>query len=167
MKEVSAVNQRVITLLKKIDHFNDFTSADINSLLDLGRLREYKPGDVIIKEGDYDCWVYFLLSGGLEIVKDGQRVGLMHRAGDLVGEMGVIDGSPRSATIQAVKPSMLLGIDASIVDRQVKTGHLAFCYTIYRLFAEVLAARLRITTQENIALNKKLQQLEAAAPRRA
>ncbi|MEW6220667.1 MAG: cyclic nucleotide-binding domain-containing protein [Thermodesulfobacteriota bacterium] len=159
MREValSRENLHIIEMLRRIERFSGFSDRDLRSLVEVARLREYAPGETVIREGEFDCWVYFLLTGALEIVKGEQPVGRLQRLGDLFGEMGIIDGSPRSATIRAVKNSLILGVDGSVVDRQVKKRDLAFCYTIYRLFAEVLAARLRATTEENIRLTNLLQ----------
>jgi len=154
-------NQKVMSLLRRIEKFKPFTDDDLRSFLDLGKLREYEPGEVIIKEGDLDCWVYFLISGEVKIVKQGKDVLVLRRSGDLFGEMGVIDGAPRSATIWARSKTMALGVDCSLFDRKQKTNDLAFCYTIYRLFAEVLADRLRLTTEAMAKLQAELQKKEA------
>jgi len=67
--------------------------------------------------------------------------------------MGVITGSPRSATIMASsKKSLVLGVDASMVDRSLKTNDPSFAYKMYKLFAEILTSRLRNTTEENVRL---------------
>jgi CRP-like cAMP-binding protein len=121
-------------------------------LIKSSKFRAYEPGEILIKEGEYDCWVYFLISGQLEIVKAVKAIGHLQRNGDMFGEMGVIDGSPRSASIRAVTNSLVLGLDASYLDQKQKMSELSFCYIIYRLFAEVLAVRLRDTTEENIKL---------------
>jgi len=153
---------KVVQLLKKIDRFSAFSDSDLKSLTGMVKLREYKAGEILIKEGEFDCWVYFLIYGLLEIVKDGKVikdrkiVSTLKRNGDLFGEMGVIDGSPRSASIRAIKDSLVIGLDASLIDRKIKTNETVFCYTIYRIFAEVLAARLRIMTEDNIRLKERI-----------
>ena len=102
--------------------------------------------------GDYDCWMYILLKGSVNIVKDDKIIRKLQRNGDIFGEMGIIDGSPRSASIVAAKECLVLGIDGSIIDRCLNDNNVVFCYTIYRIFSEVLAARLRDTTTENTKL---------------
>lgn len=137
-----------------------FSDNDLKAFLSLSKLIRFKPGDVLIREGEFDCWVYFLITGSLDIEKEGKVIGKLQRNGDLFGEMGVIEGSPRSATIKAATESIVLGVDASVIDRKFKTNEIYFCYTIYRLFAEVLASRLRNTTQENSLLREKILTLE-------
>lgn len=158
MRETSYLtdNQKVLGLLKKIESFRPFTDGDLQSFLDLGKLKEYHPGEYIIKEGEIDFWVYFLLVGEVEILKEGGSIKKLQRSGELFGEMGVVDGSPRSASICAVTKCLLLGVDGSLLDRNTKQNELAFNYTIFRLFAEVLAERLRLSTEEISRLKKEL-----------
>ncbi|MBU0731045.1 MAG: cyclic nucleotide-binding domain-containing protein [Proteobacteria bacterium] len=153
-------NIKILELLRQIKRFDIFSDNDLNSFLKLSNLLTYKPNEVIIKEGEYDCWVYFLIKGSLDIIKDGKVIGKLQRNGDLFGEMGVIEGSPRSASIRANAESVVLGVDASVIDRKFKTNEIFFCYTIYRLFSEVLAARLRNTTEENTVLRQELRALK-------
>jgi CRP-like cAMP-binding protein len=153
-------NENLVALLKRIQRFEVFSDAQIAAFLQLSRLREYQAGEVLIREGEYDCWMYFLLSGTLEIVQDDEIIGKLQRGGELFGEMGVIDGSPRSASIRAATKALVLGIDASVVDQQLQGNEINFCYTIYRMFAEVLAIRLRDTSRENARLRDENQRLK-------
>lgn len=148
-------NTEIINLLESIEKFQPIPREDLNTLVEMGRIREYKPGEVIIHQGDYDCWVFILLQGSVKIFKDDRHIGDLRRNGDVFGEMGIIDGSPRSATITAGDNCIILGIDGSVIDRCLNDDNLLFCYTIYRIFSEVLAARLRDTTQENARLSSE------------
>ncbi len=61
-------------------------------------------GDLILEEGDFSDFAYQIVSGDVEIFKivDGQRVVLGHAGpGEYLGEMGLIDDSPRSASARA------------------------------------------------------------------
>ena len=161
MREVDNAdeNSEILRLFSGIQKFAMLPEDDLRNFIKSGRLRVYEPGEALIKEGEYDCWVYFLISGNLEIIKSGKPIGQLQRNGDMFGEMGIIDGSPRSATIRAAAKSLVLGLDASYIDRKQKTSDLSFCYILYRLFAEVLAARLRDTTDENIRLREAISKI--------
>ena len=101
-------NKRLIILLKKIDRFKLFSDEDIRVFLELAKLKEYDAGEVVIEEGEADTWIYFLISGTIEIVKDNKVIGHLRRTGDIFGEMGVINGSPRSATVRASENKALV-----------------------------------------------------------
>jgi CRP-like cAMP-binding protein len=160
-------NKRLINLLKKIERFNLFSDEDIRRFLELAKLKEYDAGEVIMGEGEADTWLYFLIGGAVEIVKDSKVIGYLHRTGDIFGEMGVIDGSPRSATVLASdKKAVVIGVDASLVDRRLREKDISFAYTMYRLFAEILAVRLRHTTEENVRLLEENRSLKKRLTKR-
>ena len=154
-------NEKVLRILRDIDQFTQFSNEDIMSFLDVGKLIEYDKGEEIIQEGESEFYVYFLLSGGVTIAKEGKNVKTLRRTGELFGEMGLIDGAPRSATVTAIQKTLVLRLDSSIVGKNPEAQELALGYTIYRLFCEVLAERLRITTEENTQLKKQLDQKTA------
>lgn len=66
--------------------------------------KEFNAGDIIIEEGEPSDFVYKILSGEVEILKElhGQTIilGVM-KPEDFLGEMGVMDGQPRSASVRA------------------------------------------------------------------
>ena len=68
------------------------------------------PGDVLFKKGDPARSMYVVLSGELRI-GDGNVILENATAGAIVGEMALIDHSPRSATVTAVSPTTLAEID--------------------------------------------------------
>jgi len=67
-------------------------------------VREYKNGDIILREGDPSDFAYKILSGEVEVFTEyGDEIiilGVM-RAGEFLGEMGIVDGQPRSASARA------------------------------------------------------------------
>lgn len=154
-------NSNVLALLKRIEKFKAFSDDDLRSFIQYGKLMEYAAGETIIKKGEVDNWAFFLISGQVKIVKGDKTFAVFQRSGDLFGEMGVIDGSPRSASVWALSKSMVLGIDCTALAKDQLPQGTALHYTVFRLFAEVLAERLRITNEEVSALQKALQEKEA------
>jgi CRP/FNR family transcriptional regulator, cyclic AMP receptor protein len=70
-------------------------------------VRSVKAGDALIRHGEPDRTLYFVLSGELEIVvrsSDGLTMGRVARvgAGSVLGELAFFDGGPRSAGAWAV-----------------------------------------------------------------
>lgn len=146
--------------LKEIPTLSTFSEEELKGLLELSKIRKYEPGELILEEGFFDSWIYFLISGKVKIVKHGEDVSTLKRVGDIFGEMSIIDGSPRSASVYAVDKTVCLATDASYIDRLSDNDRIAFCYILYRIFSEILAERLRSTTEELIKEkeeNKKLR----------
>jgi CRP-like cAMP-binding protein len=66
--------------------------------------REYKQGETIMHQGDASDYVYRITSGEVEVFLEtaGRRVVLGRvKQGELLGEMGVLDGQPRSASAES------------------------------------------------------------------
>lgn len=154
-------NKNALALLRRIEKFQAFTEDDLQSFLEVGKIREYEPGETILNKGESDQWVYFLLSGEVKIVKGEKTFAILRRGGDLFGEMGVIDNAARSASVWAQTKAVLLGVDCSKLKEKQSMRGTIFHYTIFRLFAECLADRLRITTEEVVHLQKELKEKEA------
>jgi len=147
-----------LSILKKIGNIptlSSFSEDDLKGVLELSKIRKYEKGEVIIEEGVFDSWIYFLVSGEVKVVKHDNELSILKRTGDVFGEMGIIDGSPRSASIYAVEETVCLATDASYIDRLSGNDKIVFSYILYRLFAEILANRLRLTSEELISLKEE------------
>jgi len=78
------------------------------------KIQEFEAGQVILRENPPGDSAYIILSGGVEITKriEGQKVVLVRLgAGGIFGEMSLIDGSPRSATVTATEPTRVSAIN--------------------------------------------------------
>ena len=145
-------NRDIIQKLREIAIFKSLNREELRGILNMSKVVSYEEEEYIIREGQFDNWIYFLLSGKVGIQKQGENIAQLQRLGDLFGEMGVIDGSPRSASIIALAKTTCLGIDASYVDRLEGGSKIIFTSILYRIFAEILANRLRKADQELVKL---------------
>jgi len=149
------VNNDLLGKIKQIPSLIVFSDEELSALLTYSKLRTYEPGEVIFKENSYDAWIYFLISGRVRLLRDGRELRTLRRRGDLFGEMSVIDGMPRSATVVAENETTCLAVDASLLDNVQDTAHTAFHYVLYRFFAEILAERLRDTNAELVQIKER------------
>lgn len=77
---------------------------DVDLLLNSGHEARYTPGEVIFREGDASDGVYLILAGVIHVTAmgaPGEGVLAMAKPNEVVGEMGVLDGAPRSGTATA------------------------------------------------------------------
>lgn len=144
-----------IDKLRNIPTLSPFTKKNLEGLIRLSKIRKYQPEEVILEEGGFDKWIYFLISGKVQVIKDGKTISTLQRTGDIFGEMGIIDGSARSATIQALDETVCLATDASDINELSGNDQLAFGYILYRVFSEILANRLRVTSEELVKAKEK------------
>ncbi len=154
-------NLKYVEKLKKIPSFEDFSDKDLLGILEMSKLRQYEPGEVILKEGGYDSWIFFLISGKIKVVKNDESLSILKRTGDVFGEMGIIDASPRSATIYSVDKTVCLATDASYIDRLSGNDKYIFSSILYRVFSQILAERLRETSAELIKAKEEIERLKA------
>ena len=162
-------NVQNIQRLMSIPGLKDFETRNLSKLLRLSKIREYEDGEAIIREGDNDPWLYFLLSGKVKISKRGVVIGRLTEVGEIFGEMRIVDSMARSATVTADGPAVCLCVDTSARGRMSRTDdrdeRLDFLLLLYRIFAEYMSIRLRTTNEELIRAKKAIAALRKQNPR--
>lgn len=81
------------------------------------------PGDILFRDGDAPDSVYLIKEGEIEISKGKgtkKKVLAILTEGDFLGEMAVIDGSPRSATAKAVTETRLITLDTEEFKKEIE-----------------------------------------------
>lgn len=159
--ELLKENMELIDKLKEMPVLHAFGKRDIGKLFSFSNVKRYSAGETIIEEGSYDNWIYFLVGGSVRIIKNGKEIDELRRTGDIFGEMCVIDGNPRSASIQAVGNVTCLATDVSFMDSLYNEDKVAFCSIFYQMIAEVLACRLRETSSELARHKEEIQKLKS------
>lgn len=105
----------VSELLKGIDLFSKLTEAQLEQLISLVEPKSFCRDETIILEKDESVQALYLIASGEVKVymtdSDGKEtiLSLLGR-GDFFGEMSLIDGEPRSASVKAVTAASLLVI---------------------------------------------------------
>jgi len=103
--------------------------------------REFEAGDIIFKEKDEGGSMFIIQSGEVEVsaTKNNQKVVYAHLAkGAIFGEMALIDGNPRSATVTALKRTHCVEIS-----RMLFQQNLASLSPWLKSFFQIMAERLR------------------------
>ena len=98
-------------LITEFPLFDGFTADGARRLLKSGEVKDYAADEVLMKEGDKADFVVLLLTGGLEVFvsRSGNDVVLTEtKPGTITGELAVLCGIPRSASVRAQKASSVL-----------------------------------------------------------
>lgn len=94
--------------------FSDLTSAEFVDVANLLVRKVVKAGDVVFRTGDPGDSMFIVSTGEVEafVEKGGRRLvlGTLHD-GDFFGELAVLSGEPRTATVTATRSTELLELD--------------------------------------------------------
>ena len=109
------------------------------------------PGDVLFRAGDAGKDMYVLIEGALE-VQVGDKVVESAIPGAMVGEMALIDDSPRTATVVATAPSKLVPINLRRFHFLVQQNPFFASHVM-----KVMVERLRQMNQRLISLGRPIE----------
>jgi cGMP-dependent protein kinase 2 len=96
------------------------TSDDLTEVLETAEVKSVKAGETIIKEGDEGRDIFVIRSGSMVVEKaiGGRPVFLSYLpAGSYVGEMALIEGGRRTATVRAAIKSEVIRLDGDAFSR--------------------------------------------------
>lgn len=142
----------LIQRFKHLPLLKSLKDVYLKRILEMSKIRKFTPGETITAEGAHDCWFYVLIDGEVKIVKGNDEIARLKNIGDTFGELAIVDGEARSASVQAVGTTVCLAVNASFLGREDKSEHHVFYAVIYRLFAEIVASRLRAVNEELVRL---------------
>ena len=103
---------------------------------------EVHAGEVVIHEGDTADRLFLVRTGRLRVLvddEDGPRTVRELGAGAAIGELALLTGSPRSATVQAVRDGELLELDAEVFHALLENDP-GFAISVARALARQLQA---------------------------
>ena len=162
MGENDFINDNAATIqhIKKIPGLESFKGEDLEQFLKFSEIKTYTDNEIIIEENSRDDRVFYLISGKVKVMKSGKELVVLRRIGDVFGEIGVVTGIARSASVYALGHTTCLAIHVSQIDNLNEDNRLTFKYLIFRGFAEILANRLKKTTDELIETQKQLAKIK-------
>jgi signal transduction histidine kinase len=113
-------HEDIATALRRSRMFAELPDEDVDALARASRRVDLEPGEVLLEEGSPPDAMYVVTSGDLEVTRQATGTPLLLNVvgpGDLIGELGVAHGRPRSATVRARTAAEVQRIGASALDR--------------------------------------------------
>jgi ribosome-associated toxin RatA of RatAB toxin-antitoxin module/CRP-like cAMP-binding protein len=106
----------------------ELSDAQVQTLASVMELKDLKEGEVLVREGMADEHLYVIVSGVLGVVKNAgaaEQVTLNTlSAGDFAGELSWLDGAQRYASLMAMAPTRVIGLERaqleSLVDKDAQ-----------------------------------------------
>jgi cAMP-dependent protein kinase regulator len=89
--------------LTAIPIFSELSDDEAKRLAAFATETSIADGQILMKQGDYSTELIAIEEGTAEVLRDGQRVASLS-AGDLIGEMGLLERRPRNADVIATSP---------------------------------------------------------------
>jgi predicted CoA-binding protein/signal transduction histidine kinase len=102
------------SFLKRVPLFEGLPEEDFARLCEMVEQKRFSAGDLMFEEGEAGDRAYVIEEGSVEIIKksSGREVLLAVRdAGEVIGEMSLIEDVPRNATVRARTDILTLAID--------------------------------------------------------
>jgi len=142
----SIKDDRAYAILKKLSFFEGVDSKTLYESVASIKLKRYDKGEVIIKEGELDDTIFLLVKGAVAVFKHRRYekeklVGVL-KEGEVFGEIVLLLGQPRSATVKvSVNESLILSfrLDKDKIDAGALSKS---SILIYKNIATSLALKL-------------------------
>ena len=115
------ISQRLTALdLARVELFREMNEQERLKLAERLRSAPFMKGEVMTRQGAEAHWLYILTKGSAEVIvsTDGgvhKSVAVLH-AGDFFGEMSLLTGEPRSASLKALEDSECYRLDRQAFD---------------------------------------------------
>lgn len=113
--------QALLSRLSHVHLLQSLPPEDISPLVHSARIVRLEPGQELFREGEAGSSLYLIDEGELEVIRGGVRVAIL-TPGESVGEMAVVTGAPRTATIRALEKTRLFYIPKPAFDELVNSA---------------------------------------------
>lgn len=154
--------EKIIALLARMPMLSMFTHEQLGMILKYTTIRIYEFGETIITEGAVERTFFIMISGSVYVLKNGVHISTLDQPGDLFGEMTIIDGSARSASIVAQERTICIGINATFLESAADSEQALMSQNIlFRAIAQLLAERVRSMNGELVTMRRELADIKA------
>jgi CRP-like cAMP-binding protein len=95
--------------LARVPLFAGCSEEEVREIASLAHMLRFEDGGVIVPEGEEGLGFYLLMSGEARVLQGGEEVNRLS-AGEFFGEIALLDGTPRTASVIADGRVVCLGI---------------------------------------------------------
>jgi len=124
MRTMSSSSEDTIALLHRVPVFSTLSPEELEHVAQVAMPRRFQAGEIVFKEGDEGSTCYVVRSGRARAVRehpDGRSITLAHFGpGDIFGEMAMLDGDRRSATVESIDETDAVAILSADMHRLLR-----------------------------------------------
>lgn len=131
---------QIPTAIDQLDLFSPLSAEERSQLAQGAQERRYAPGEIIVREGDKSSSMFLVQAGQLTVSIHGARGETRKLAmlppGEAFGEISLLTGEPRTATVRAQTEAVLIEITKDILGPILESNP-----SLVEAFSEVMRER--------------------------
>ena len=102
-------SKEIVSQLAKVPLFSDCSQRDLQTISRVVKDIDHPAGTVIAREGDPGVGLFVIVEGSADVSIGGKKKASVG-PGEFFGEIALLDGGPRTATVTATSDVRLLGL---------------------------------------------------------
>jgi small-conductance mechanosensitive channel/CRP-like cAMP-binding protein len=131
---------QIPTAIDQLDLFSPLSEEEKSQLAQGAQERRYAPGETIVRQGDRSSSMFLVQAGQLTVSIQGARGETrrlaMLQPGEAFGEIGLLTGEPRTATVRAQTEAVLIEITKDVLGPILESNP-----SLVEAFSEVMRER--------------------------
>ena len=132
-----SMGRRGVSLLSTVPLFSTLSRRQLRRVADNAEEVRYAQGRAIVRQGARGDAFFVIAEGEAKVVRGNRSIGRLG-PGDFFGEMALLDGRPRSASVVALTPIVTIRLTRARFNKVVESEP-----TLARAIMAELAARVR------------------------
>jgi CRP-like cAMP-binding protein len=130
------ITMQKVLLLRRVDLFAEMTTRQLGHVASVTQEQVEPAGSMIFEEGDAGDALFLIVSGKVEVLRAGKRLKVLGDA-DYFGELAVLTGEARNASVRALTDCLLLRLERSDF-HQVLAGSFEAVLAVIRIICRRL-----------------------------
>ena len=154
--DFSQFNKELVDAIRDQQGTGSDSFSLIGELTPFGKIVNYGKGEYVLKAGELNDSLYFLIKGGVNVIIGDEIVAGLKRKGDIVGEMSIISKSFCNADVVSIETTSMLKV--AVEDLKEKSSD--YELLLYKIFCLTLSEKLEntnIKAKQFEVLNRTLE----------
>ncbi len=127
MATYKATNKQLMTVLGAVPLFEDLPHKHLKKVADLSEVARFMAGATLVKQGEVGDSFYVALTGQAKVVANNRTMNHL-LPGDHFGEISLLDGGPRSASVVAeTEMTLVIILQKDFLAMMAKDPEISMC----------------------------------------